>query len=58
MAKNEGNVKDNLKKGIMLVFIANLLNLVISLVNGFILPKYLSVESYADIKTYQLYAGL
>lgn len=57
MAKNDRNVKDNLKKGIMLVFIANLLNLVISLVNGFILPKYLSVESYADIKTYQLYAG-
>ena len=48
---------ENLKKGIILVFIANLINLCISLVNGFILPKYLSVETFADIKTYQLYAN-
>lgn len=47
----------NLKKGIILVFLANAINLVISLVNGFVLPKYLSVETYADIKTYQLYAN-
>ena len=47
----------NLKRGIVLVFIANLINLAISLINGFVLPKNLSVETYADIKTYQLYAG-
>lgn len=46
---------ENLKKGIILVFVANLINLVISLLNGFILPKYLAVDTYADIKTYQLY---
>jgi O-antigen/teichoic acid export membrane protein len=51
------NYNENLKKGIVLVFIANLINLVISLMNGFILPKYLSVETYASIKTYQLYAN-
>lgn len=50
-------VNENLKRGIVLVFMANVINLAISLVNGFILPKYLSVETYADIKTYQLYAN-
>lgn len=40
-----------------MVFIANLINLGISLINGFILPKYLSVDTYASIKTYQLYAN-
>lgn len=48
---------DNLKRGIALVFIANAINLCISLINGFVMPKYLSVESYADIKTYHLYAN-
>lgn len=48
---------DNLKRGIAVVFIANAINLCISLINGFVLPKYLSVESYADIKTYHLYAN-
>ena len=51
------NYNENLKKGIVLVFVANLINLIISLMNGFILPKYLSVETYASIKTYQLYAN-
>jgi len=51
------NYKDNLKKGIVMVFIANLINLVISFVNGFILPKYLSIDTYASIKTYQLYTN-
>ena len=53
---SDGYVK-NLKRGIVLVFIANLINLIISLMNGFILPKYLSVETYASIKTYQLYGN-
>lgn len=52
-----GSSSDNLKKGIVLVFAANLINLMISLVNGFILPKYLSVDTYAGIKTYQLYGN-
>ena len=52
----DNNSTDHLKHGIVLVFIANFINLAISLVNGFVLPKYLPVDSYADIKTYQLYA--
>ncbi|MEE1075769.1 MAG: hypothetical protein UHY68_00705 [Acutalibacteraceae bacterium] len=51
------NSADSIKKGIVLVFAANFINLMISLVNGFILPKYLSVDTYAGIKTYQLYAS-
>lgn len=51
------NTSSNLKMGIILVFIANFINLMIGLVNGFILPKYLSVDTYAGIKTYQLYAN-
>ena len=45
-----------MKKGIALIMFANLINLVISLVNGFVLPKYLSIECYALIKTYTLYS--
>ena len=44
-----------LKKGIMYVFIANIINLVISLITGFVLPKLLSIETYANIKLFQLY---
>lgn len=44
-----------LKKGILYVFAANLINLLISLTTGFVLPKLLSIESYANIKLFQLY---
>lgn len=44
-----------IKKGLALIMIANLINLIIGLVNGFIIPKFLSVESYAMIKTFTLY---
>lgn len=47
----------SLKKGIFYVFVANLINLIISLAKGFILPKYLSIESYALIQTYLLYVS-
>lgn len=53
----KNSATENLKKGIVLILVANAINLIISLANGFILPKYLSVETYADIKTYQLYAN-
>lgn len=43
------------KKGTIYVFIANLINLVISLFTGFILPKLLSIECYSNIKLFQLY---
>lgn len=54
---NQINSNENLKRGIALVFIANAINLCISLVNGFVMPKYLSLGAYADIKTYHLYAN-
>ena len=47
--------KVSIKKGIFYVFIANLINLIISLFSGFILPKYLSVDTYAYIKLFHLY---
>lgn len=51
----------SLKSGLIKVLIANVINLLIGLINSFVLPKYLSFESYAMIKTYMLYisyAGL
>lgn len=45
----------SLKKGVAVVFAANIINLILSLARNFILPKYLSIEVYADIKLYQLY---
>ena len=45
----------SLKKGIEIVFITNIINLLFSLVTNFILPKYLSIETYAGIKEFQLY---
>lgn len=54
---NQNQAVNKLKNGIILIFIANAINLLISLANGFIMPKYLSFDTYADIKTYQLYAN-
>lgn len=47
--------KNNLKKGIVQILIANVLNMAFSIGTNFLLPKYLSIESYSQIKTYQLY---
>ena len=44
-----------LKKGLVYVFIANALTLGLSLLTGFVLPKVLSVETYARIKDFSLY---
>lgn len=48
---------NKLQKGLISVFLANVINLVISILTTFILPKYLSVSSYAAIKTYNLYVS-
>lgn len=45
----------SVKKGILYVFIANAINLIISLFTGFVLPKILSIETYSSIKLFQLY---
>lgn len=47
----------SLKKGLAYVFIANFINLGFNLITNFVLPKELSVESYATIKTFQLYVS-
>ena len=44
-----------MKKGITIVFIANVLNMLFSVAISFILPKYLSIESYGYYKVFQLY---
>ena len=46
---------NSLRSGMFRVFIANLISLIFGLLTNFILPKYLSVDSYAGIKTFQLY---
>lgn len=46
-----------LSKGILQVILANVINLIISIGNGFLLPKFLSVEAYADLKTFLLYTS-
>lgn len=45
----------NFKKGVAYVFLANVINLLISLFTGFVLPKLLVIETYSTIKLFQLY---
>lgn len=42
-------------RGILQILSANVLNLFFSVGTAFILPKFLSVDAYSQIKTYQLY---
>lgn len=46
-----------LSKGIAVVFFTNIISLVFNLLINFLLPKYLNVENYAGIKTFQLYSS-
>lgn len=46
-----------MKKGLIHLLLANMVYLLISILNSFLLPKFLSVETYAIIKTYTLYIG-
>ena len=49
-------MKENkLKKGIFVILIANIINLSLSVIRNFLMPKFLSIDSYATIKSYQLY---
>lgn len=50
-------IKINLKKGIIAVLGANLINMVFNLVINFAQPKFLSMDTYASIKTFQLYCS-
>ena len=46
-----------MKKGITIVFIANMVNMFFSIISSFVLPKYLSIESYGYFKVFQLYVN-
>lgn len=48
-------MKNGFAKGVIAVLIANIINLVFSLVTNFTLPKFLSIDTYAAIKTFTLY---
>lgn len=50
-------MKSRLIKSMTTVFVANVINLLIGLITNFVIPKYLKVETYAAIKTYQFYIG-
>ena len=38
---------NSLKRGIVSVFIANMINMLISVLTNFVLPKYLSIDTYS-----------
>lgn len=44
-----------LKSNILHLFISNFISLIATLGTGFLLPKFLSIESYSEIKLFQLY---
>lgn len=47
--------KSSLLNGVINILIANIFNLAFSVITSFFLPKFLSVDTYAYIKTFQLY---
>lgn len=49
------NDTSNLKKGMFYVLTANIINMMFSVGTNFLLPKFLTIESYAQIKSYFLY---
>ncbi len=51
------NKKNSISSGIITVLFANLCNLGFSILTSFLLPKFLSLDTYAGIKTFQFYIG-
>ena len=47
----------SLQSGIKRILIANIINSVFNLLTNFLLPKYLSIDAYAEIKSFQLYSS-
>lgn len=58
MNKFEENRKDKLGKGMIIVLIANIISMIFNFLINFLQPKYLSVDSYASIKTFVLYLSV
>lgn len=50
-------MNNKLGKGILIILVTNIINMVFSLITNFVLPHYLSYETYALIKTFQLYVS-
>ena len=46
-----------LANGMVIVLITNLITIMFNIVTNFLLPKYLSIDSYSAIKTFQLYTN-
>lgn len=46
-----------MKKNIAVVFGASIVNMIFAIITNFLLPKYLSIESYGYYKEFQLYAN-
>lgn len=47
----------SLKKGIVVILGANIINLIFQLLTNFLIPKFLSVDCYAEVKSFQLYVS-
>lgn len=47
----------SLKKDITSVFSSNVINLLIGIITGFLIPAFLSIDQYAYLKTFTLYIG-
>ena len=45
----------NLKKDLFRVFNSNVINLLVGIINGFLVPAFLSLDQYASLKTFTLY---
>lgn len=50
-----GNIEKKLTKGMLYVLFANILTMCINIITNFLLPGALSEDTYAAIKTFQLY---
>lgn len=46
-----------MRKGLLKILIANIISLAVNILNSFLLPKFLSVDTYAVLKTYTFYVG-
>lgn len=47
----------SLKHGITVILIANIVNMIFNLATNFLLPKYLTINTYSQIKTFILYTS-
>ena len=47
----------SLKKDLASVFSSNVINLIVIIITGFLVPAFLSLDQYAYLKTFTLYIG-